>query len=334
MLCILYVNVVTAMLGAVGLLAERTLASNRPRRWIWCCLIVMSVVIPPVYRAQHVAPIARTPSAGGDHLHAHSTAAMSPSVVGPGLWERAESYDPVIHRVWWISSRALLLWGGVSALWVAAVVIISRRRRGRLEGPAVVDGVPVIVTRSMGPATVGLGRSRVLIPRWVLALPGVQRRYVVQHEEEHRRAFDAQLLFLTAMPLVLLPWNLPLWWLLWRLRLAVEMDCDDRVVAALGDAPAYGELLLKVAEASSRGPRLQPAFLGSVGMLERRLRRLLVPARRGSIQRFLAPALAAALLVGALLLPHPVLEERFEPPTPELPASDAAPSAPQPRTAP
>ena len=37
-----------------------------------------------------------------------------------------------------------------------------------------------------------------------------------------------------------MPWNLALWWQLRRLRLAVEMDCDNRVVAALGDPNPYG----------------------------------------------------------------------------------------------
>ena len=104
-----------------------------------------------------------------------------------------------------------------------------------------------------------------------------------------------------------MPWNLALWWHLRRLRLAVEMDCDSRVVGALGDARAYGELLLKVAQASSRGPGLQPALLG-VGMLERRLTQLVAPVPLKHIQRFLLPAAAIGLLFVVLKMPHPVLE--------------------------
>jgi beta-lactamase regulating signal transducer with metallopeptidase domain len=165
----------------------------------------------------------------------------------------------------------------------------------------------VIVTDAIGPATVGLWRARVLVPRWVLALPRTQRRYVLRHEEEHRSAHDARLIFVASLTLLLLPWNLALWWQLWRLRLAVEMDCDNRVVAALGDAPAYGGLLLRVAEAASRGPRLQPAFLGGMGSLERRLTALLEPTPLRHVQRFLVPAVAIALLFVVLSLPHPVL---------------------------
>ncbi|HZD85671.1 MAG TPA: M56 family metallopeptidase, partial [Gemmatimonadaceae bacterium] len=169
------------------------------------------------------------------------------------------------------------------------------------------DGVSVVVTEAIGPATVGFFRSRVLVPRWVLALPGSQRQYVLRHEEEHRRAHDARLLFVASLPLILMPWNLAMWWQLRRLCLAVEMDCDNRVVSGLGDARAYGELLLKVALAGSRGPRLQPALLGGVGTLERRLTLLLAPTPLRQVQRFLLPALAVGLLAIVLLMPHPVL---------------------------
>jgi beta-lactamase regulating signal transducer with metallopeptidase domain len=146
-----------------------------------------------------------------------------------------------------------------------------------------------------------------LIPRWVLALPGTQRQYVLRHEDEHRRSHDARLLFVASLPLILMPWNLAMWWQLRRLCLAVEMDCDNRVVSGLGDATAYGELLLKVAQAGSRGPRLQPALLGGVGTLERRLTALLAPTPLRHIQRFLVPAIALGLLFIVLAMPHPVL---------------------------
>jgi beta-lactamase regulating signal transducer with metallopeptidase domain len=168
----------------------------------------------------------------------------------------------------------------------------------------------------------------VLLPRWVLALPNAQRRYVVCHEEQHRRAHDARLLFLASLTLLLLPWNLALWWQLRRLRLAVEMDCDRRVVATLGDPTAYGELLLKVAEAASRGPRLQPALLGGVGMLEHRLTVMLAPAPLRHLQRWLVPALVVALLFVVLAMPHPVLGPR--PDAVGAPQSHLAHGAPTP----
>jgi beta-lactamase regulating signal transducer with metallopeptidase domain len=141
----------------------------------------------------------------------------------------------------------------------------------------------------------------------VLALPDVQRQYVVRHEEEHRAAHDGRVLFVASLTLLLMPWNLALWWQLRRLCLAIEMDCDTRVVAGLGDANAYGALLLKIAEASNRGLRLQPALLGGVGTLEHRLRALLAPTPLRHVQRFVLPAFAIGLLLLVLKMPHPIL---------------------------
>jgi beta-lactamase regulating signal transducer with metallopeptidase domain len=155
---------------------------------------------------------------------------------------------------------------------------------------------------------VGFWNSQVLVPRWVLALPQSQRQYVLRHEDEHRARYDAQILFVASLPLIVVPWNLALWWQLRRLYLAVEIDCDNRVVNKLGNANAYGELLLKVAQAASRGPRLQPALLGGTGSLERRLTALLDPAPLRQIQRFLLPAFALGLLALVLMVPHPVLK--------------------------
>ena len=304
MLCILYVNAVGMCLGLAALFLERTLPATASRRWLWCSIIPISVILPGYYRAHHtwsvVGALEQTRSA-------HSLGTTSLALLDPGWWTHVESYDTAINRLWLSASAVLILWGLANAWRVSRVVRASRRTKGGASASVIVDGVPVVVTDLMGPATVGFWRSRVLVPRWVLALPCVQRQYVVRHEEEHRRAHDARLLFVASLPLILMPWNLALWWQLRRLCLAVEMDCDNRVVGALGDATAYGELLLKVAHAASRGPRLQPAFLGGVGTLERRLTALLAPTPLRHIQRFLLPSLALGLLFVVLSMPHPVL---------------------------
>jgi hypothetical protein len=282
MLCILYVNAVALLLGVAGVLTERVLPAMFPRRWLWCIIIPASVVLPGYYRWHHNWSVVE--------------ALQQPAMV-------AQTYDTSINRVWLSASAMLLLWGLANAWRVSRVIWVSRRERG----PTIVDGVPVVVTDAIGPATVGLLPSRVLVPRWVLAMPRPQRQYVLRHEEEHRRAYDAQLLFVASLALILMPWNIAMWWQLRRLCLAVEMDCDNRVVNRLGDATAYGALLLKIAEFSSGGPRLQPALLGGMGSLERRLTVLLAPTPLRNIQRFLLPAAVVALLFVVLVMPHPVL---------------------------
>jgi len=287
MLCILYVNLAGLCLGFAALCVQRALPATSPRRWLWCLVIPTSVFLPGYYRFHHSWSVADV--------------FVQPATV-------AQTFDTSINRVWLTISGLLLLWGLVSAWQVARVVWDSRKRRDA-DGIATIDGVPVVVTEMMGPATVGFWHSRVLLPRWVLALPGEERQYVVRHEEEHRRAHDGRLLFVMSLPLLLMPWNLAMWWQIRRLCLAVEMDCDNRVVNRLGNAMAYGELLLKIAQATSGGPRLQPAFLGGVGTLERRLTALLTPTPLRHVQRCLLPAAALGLLVLVVLMPHPVLRK-------------------------
>jgi len=306
MLCILYVNAVGMLLVVAGVLIERVLPATFPHRWVWCVVIPMSIILPGYYRWHHMVSVTDVQQAVQPPL-GHALGMTSITALDPVLWAHIESYDTSINRLWITVSAILLLWGLANAWRVSRVVRLSRGARGDARGTAIVDGVSVVVTDVIGPATVGLFRSRVLVPRWVLALPGSQRQYVLRHEEEHRRAYDARLLFLASLPLILMPWNLAMWWQLRRLCLAVEMDCDNRVVSGLGDARAYGELLLKVAQAGSSGPRLQPALLGGVGTLERRLTVLLAPTPLRQVQRFLLPALAVGLLAIVLLMPHPVL---------------------------
>lgn len=319
MLCILFTIAFGAGLGVVGLVAERALPASWPRRWLWCVVIALSVGLPGFYRVHHALAV------GG-------AAGLRPApfhLLDPASWGRVEQHNGAIDPLWRFASAALLAWAAAGALRGAYVV---RRTLGRRAvsgargaggappwgdpsgaasiGPAVVDGVPVLVTSTLGPATVGVLRPRVLLPRWVLALPAAERRYVVRHEAEHRRAHDAGLLFAASLLLVLVPWHLALWWQLRRLCLAVETDCDRRVVSALGDARAYGALLLRVAEAAPPGPQLptlQPALLGRPGMLERRLTALLQPPSLAGVQRIVLPVVAGALLAAVLALPHPVL---------------------------
>jgi len=313
MLCILYVNFIGGCLSIIGHLVERALPATFARRWMWLAVIVFSMALPGYYRYHHSwdVPSAASVQAAGQPAEktAPQTIGLATALLSPfdrDFWARIESYDTKINRVWLIVSGLLLIWAVTNAMRVSHVIGSSRGEQTDPGIPTMIDGVPILVTDVAGPATVGVVRSRVLVPKWVLGLPGAQRKYVLRHEDEHRRAHDARLLFVASLPLVLAPWNLALWWELRRLCLAVEIDCDNRVVAALGNPNAYGELLLKVAQAANRGPRLQPAFLG-MGSLERRLTLLLAPTPLRHAQRFLVPALAFVLLLAVLAIPHPVL---------------------------
>jgi beta-lactamase regulating signal transducer with metallopeptidase domain len=306
MLCLSYVIVISALLGAVGILVERVLPPAFPRRWMWCVIIVSSIALPGYNRYHHNFSVTAALEQQSVRAVLHNSFhAASLGIADPAWWVRAESYDAMINPLWVAASMLVALWGLINVLRVAWLVYSARRAAAATGRRTVIDGVPVLVTDRLGPATVGVLRSRVLVPKWVLTLPKVQRRYVVHHEDQHRKSHDALVLFVASLTLIIMPWNVALWWQLRRLSLAVELDCDNRVVSTLGNPRAYGELLLKVAEAASKGPRLQPALLG-MGSLEKRLAVLLAPTRLRQAQKFLLPALAVGLLAAILSMPHPV----------------------------
>lgn len=293
MACLPYVITIGFLLGIIGVIAERLLPPAMSRRWMWCVIIVASLALPGFYRVHHSAVVAGAAESAMFALNAD-------------VARQIRAIDVVIGRAWVIATTLLGAWALFNLGWVSHVVRVSRARL-RSSAPSVVGGVPVIITESLGPATVGVLRSRVVLPRWVLALPEEQRQYIVRHEEEHRRSHDSTLLFLASLTVILFPWHAALWWQLRRLSLAVEMDCDRRVVSSLGDPRAYGSLLLAVAQASNRGPRLQPALLGATGMLERRLSVLLAPAPLRVAQRLMLAVAASVLFYVVVVTPHPVI---------------------------
>ena len=84
------------------------------------------------------------------------------------------------------------------------------------------------------------------MPTWLKQSPPAQQAFVLAHETSHIEAYDPQLLTAALALVVLMPWNVPLWWQLKRLRKAVEIDCDARVLRAGHDATRYGETLLAI----------------------------------------------------------------------------------------
>ncbi len=282
LLCVGYVIAVGTLLAVVGWLVERALPVGAPRRWVWTGTIALSFILPGLYRGVHTAAI-------DGSLHG----GIDPSLA----WFLAPAFDRWFTIAWLTVSTGLAAW-----------VALAWWRHGRALRTAVVeriDGVPAHVVEGLGPATIGVFRPRVVLPPWVLGLPPWQRSYVVRHEEEHRRARDSGLLVLAAIPLIVIPWALPLWWQVKRLRLAVELDCDRRVVRRLGRPEAYASLLLRVAEVGWQRPFVQAALLGG-GALELRLRALVAPTGvRPGIRA--AIAVAVVLLLASLLVaPHPV----------------------------
>ena len=161
------------------------------------------------------------------------------------------------------------------------------------------DGEEVLLTLDLGPAALAGGRPGIVLPSWTLDLDRSLRRLVLRHEREHLMAGDPWLLLGGIGALVLAPWNLALWWQLGRLRLAIEVDCDRRVLraerATAADIERYGLLLMALGQRGHGLLRLaMPALSEPVSSLERRIAAMTdrIPPRRW---------LRASLLAGAAL---------------------------------
>jgi TonB family protein len=188
---------------------------------------------------------------------------------------------------------------------VVATLRLAVLRRGWRS--VTVDGRAVFVSENVGPAVVGLWRPRVVLPEWARGLGDGERRLMLAHEDEHVRAGDPWLLASGTAVLILAPWNLALWWQVRRLRLAVEMDCDARVLAGDGDSAAYGELLLRVGQRRAQLPLGAPALGEPVSFLGRRIRRMVIDLPRWRwAGATVASMVGAAAFIAACEAPRPV----------------------------
>jgi hypothetical protein len=168
----------------------------------------------------------------------------------------------------------------------------------------------------VGPAVVGLLRPRIAVPGWVkLALPS-QQAAVIAHEQAHLDARDPQLFTIALALLVFMPWNLPLWWQLRRLRYAIEIDCDARVLEAGVDPAHYGETLIAVGERQSAYIGAVAAMSESKSFLEERIEHMI---RRPVRWRRLGAATLASVSLALT-----ALAAQVSPPNADVPAPTAS----------
>jgi TonB family protein len=134
---------------------------------------------------------------------------------------------------------------------------------------------------------------------------------ILDHESEHLEAGDLRLLVLASVFPVVFPWSLPTWWMWHRLRLAVEGDCDLRVLKRNPLATrAYMELLLSVGRRLPQG-RVAAAMLSEPERtLARRIRTMTTPIPRRPFLRGVLLIAVGALLIGvACAVPGPLAVE-------------------------
>ena len=129
---------------------------------------------------------------------------------------------------------------------------------------------------------------------------------VVAHEQSHLEARDAHLVMIALGLLVFMPWNVPLWWQLRRLRLAIEIDCDARVLRRGYDVSRYGEVLIAVGERQSPTIGMAAAMSEPGSQLERRIRNMLRKrTRHSSVTAAALACLGIAFAAGAAEISPP-----------------------------
>ncbi|WP_419934267.1 TonB family protein [Candidatus Palauibacter sp.] len=322
-----YCLLVSALLGLAAYASERALGHYRkPVRWGWFAAIAGSMTAPVIaFVAPGLFP-GNSAALGPPPVEfaAPADPASAPLLVGPLAGrEAAAGLDAA-------AIGGILGW--VWALLVVAMLIHLVRVYGRLRlemrgwKPGDVLGAPVLIADDRGPAVVGIGRSVVVMPKWISALEDRLLRLVFLHEREHQRAGDHRLFAAGIAALVLMPWNLFLWWQVSRLRLAIEFDCDRRVLARGESTRDYADALIAVGSRVSAPLLTAAAFAERKPAVERRLRRMTEPLARRRVLRTLG-ASGVAMLAVVFVLGCPTPENSLnapEPPTVTLTAPSEA----------
>ncbi|MFT4117930.1 M56 family metallopeptidase [Bradyrhizobium sp.] len=270
-----YVNLVSLFLGLAALSFERSARLRKTNtRWLWGGSLLASLIVPFAISSVSVqVPLLTTV---GDPAASTKTVVlrqMTLPQLSPSEWI-AESVgdvadvgglDAALQTVWIAASASLLL-----AIVASTLHLAWRRRHWTSEN---ISGVSVYISEDTGPAIVGLFSPRIVLPRWLMTATRAEQKLVLAHEDAHLEAHDAQLLAVALFLLVCMPWNLPLWRQIRRLRCAIEIDCDARVLRRGHAMRRYGELLVAIGEKQQANVAVVAAM--SESFLEQRIRHML-----------------------------------------------------------
>ena len=271
-----YVIAVTLLIGLAALSVEQFLAEiRRPRRYAWLAAYCAALLFPPLSLL-----LAGTHAA---EAIVETSVAAAPSTIG-------FDWDALLIQAWAVGSGVLML--AYLAAWIRLAMLAKHWPRATSDQPL------VVLADDVGPAVLGIFQPRIVLPRWLMDSPASVRDTIMAHELEHIAARDQALIVAAQLFTVLLPWNLPLWWFVSRLRAAIEVDCDARVLRKGVDPAHYADVLLAVGQRRSFPPLPAATLIEPVTQLERRIR-IMLTRRRGTSLPRTATATAFAVAVAA-----------------------------------
>ena len=317
-----YCMLVALLMGLAAIGLERALLlRDIPRRAISAIALAASLLYPAyrIFSPSFAPMVGVHPALGIEPLSSIDTSDSATAHIAATLVEMPTQSTATAKTRWRLAWPELAYWDRpLEWLWIASsagligfygIGWLRLRRMARHWPVERIDGNCVRVAERVGPAVVGLFKPEIVFPRWLLdATPG-QRTMALAHEREHVSARDP-LLFQLAMALVVLePWNLSLWWQLRRIRFAIEVDCDRRVLRGGSNAKEYGEMLLSIGQRQSGAVSGALTLTEKTSQLERRILIITGAVKRHSGAALIAlTGLTVSLVVVAAALDAPKID--------------------------
>lgn len=298
----------SAVIAVAALLTQHVIGRAAPARVIWSVALVAAAAVTatqPLRRAEPATAV-RVKGLPLSNVPVTVTGTARPSPLTDVVNAPARFVSALANAAQYTGDRLsppvrrglLVAWPFASVGIVLVLLLSYRRQRTVLRRADRVElaGTPVHVSGNTGPVVIGAVDPAIVVPAWLLERSEEEQRLVVAHEAAHIAAHDPQLLLAGCALLALMPWNVAAWFMLARLRLAIELDCDARVLARGTNTRRYGQLLIELSAAMPRPtiPLGSPAFSYRPSHLERRLRTMTARPTR-----FLAARRASALLIGS-----------------------------------
>ncbi|WP_445144952.1 M56 family metallopeptidase [Dyella sp. Tek66A03] len=275
-----YAALVTVFLSMAALLGEYA-AKQRQRatRGAWLTAMILSLLLPlTIAFASIRVPVIFHAVMPATTLALRGATSI-PIPAGMLAWDAMAQHASTAHTLdsavagIWLTLSVLLL--GIFAITTAS---LHRQKRHWKEGS--LCNATVLFSPNVGPAVVGIFQPHIVVPTWLARTPDAQQLHVIAHESSHLRARDPQLLALAMALVVLMPWNVMLWWQFHRLRRAVEVDCDARVLRGGGDLHEYCETLIEVGQYRSTTIGVAAGMSESVSFLEQRIKLMLLKPKK------------------------------------------------------